>query len=907
MDTVSLLQVNAAKLRVAPPVYTTDATRGPPHAPQFSIAVSVAGIKVVGGFGTSKQTAKALAARAALEQLGWIPPSNAVPAPALTPAQPAEQLPPAPPPLPQTLTQLQSQNNTQIPNVDDANRDRERAPSNPANPISMLNTAMDSTATISPTAISQLFELAMAHRVQVTDMYHTTGTGAFVCYFMWGATRQLPTSDPQPKKKDAKAQAAMKALVDLASSGITPPSASPRTTRHHAFPQPSLSATSMSPPPPPPSAFPIPSTNDLPQQQQQQPPLAQPTSDPHQSLILFLKSNSFPSLPTFTELSNPSGFQFTVSIDHRVIATSDVFTKKPAAKRHAAELALELIQKEFNEPATTQTCKKQRLASTSASSDAESVLDVWERDVRRFCEGIAETKEMRKCCLNVVASVCLALSRLGDRVVVSGVFGRGTGVVCEASGGVELVVLRIKTRGIADGVVGASSSGGGGDSGNSEIDRDGVSKSGDGFEGLVRDALQSVGSIQRVVGCVGKRGVEAWYNGIQSLRIRILEGWTYDGGAVDSSLGQEFGAAGVRLKQIMQETWALTKVKEAVSASPADKTLSWNEMEEWTPTFSELTQLFFRNHAGAAHIARFLKFWVIPLNLESIEYDRLCNILDYVAVWAFDNMDRSVNYDATRHSLLFSIEQAFKLLLGWKTMRVFWTEFYTRSEIHSSRFVASAPPFLLDPTNPYLNLVESVRKETWECVGFHAETTKRKLFDEFSEEGTDFINLAVKPVVKEAIDVEYFGVSSVIVQAKDQFSFTVPDFQIYDPTTTDPAAEPPYPRNTDQDSTMMDMDVSTGGVNDTKAATITALEKIKRLANAHFLFASFKQYEGVAAGVIQHADVTRMVETCVVGVQGGVRVNGGVGNGKPNDCLVGTILWPVVGKFAVNFRMDVKG
>ncbi|KAJ3062289.1 hypothetical protein HDU98_001820, partial [Podochytrium sp. JEL0797] len=750
---VSILNQKAQQLRLAAPLFSVVETRGPPHAPLFRMAVDVHGRRFemgAGQYAASQKQGKAMVggflgegviAAVALAGLAWLPQSS-LPAPPAIPLLP----PPSVQPPPQT---------TPLANPP-PNPDATPLASVPAEiPIAMPIPVDDST----DSAISRLYERAKLANTPLTDIYNVAGTGAFQCHFMWG-TKQMPTSVPHSKKQSAKNHAAQLALASLALANnpfptpqqpLTPKTTPPTTT-------PTITTTT-----------PIaPST----------PPLAQ--SDPILALMLFLRTQpTLASSPAiYTEIASPSGFQYTVALESgRVIATSDMFVKKVAAKRHAAALALLHVQRKVAEQQQQQQQrrtdssaggseedaeredgevveKKQKRALDTTSSVAsvdymmlmdsenESLLDVWEKEVRAFGSGegdqfangptsgsgasvLGATRDMRKCTNNIVASVCLALQGYEglrvDRVVVGGAFGRGTIVLFDYS--VEIILLRNPppTQQSTPPVVAPPST----DEPTPAVDSTPVVEK---FSDLVASALTASPistSIQQMTELDAKNGggVKVWYNGIQSIRFKVRDGITF----LQPLTGNEFLESTPRLKQITQHSVALMKVKELVAVRGVDK---MDDLESWTPSFAETSQLFFRNHAHAAIVARVLKYWVVPLNLSTSDFERVCIALELVAVHAFDDMERVVNYDANKLSILLALEYALKSLENWRSMRIFWTEFYTRSEIHPSRFLHSSPPFLMDPVNACYNLFDTVDLRVWEAMGIFAKDTRVKIFEQ---------------------------------------------------------------------------------------------------------------------------------------------------------------------------------
>ncbi|KAJ3017116.1 UNVERIFIED_CONTAM: hypothetical protein HDU68_011854 [Siphonaria sp. JEL0065] len=980
---ISFLQIEAQRRRQLPPSYTVLETRGTPHAPQFRMRVTVSNQSFDGDWADNKQAAKSKAARAALENLAKLTSNPTIQTSTAT-----------------TRTRTAS-NPNMIVNLSTSSSSSSFSFSAAA-AASLPSQSQPNTA-----AVSRLYELAQAANKAATDCYKITGTGAFQCYFMWGKD-MLPMSDPHPKKKDAKTQAALLALAAVSNSSAAvnsfnnsasggvgglqdayssfgPQSASTSSTTQESNngmqidsdaiftsdssasasaaveKSSSMHSTNVSG-----SSSSFFSNSDNQITPASTAVISTVDQDPIRNLH-FLVTTQFPAStpPVFTEVAAHGGFQFSVALDNRVIAVSEVFIIKKAAKQEAAAIALEKLTRELKEEeesdassASLQRKRKRRVTIGSTSNlssndavsvssslgmldeiDGDSLWDSWELELNRLVaeEGsvgaLGIARDMKKCTNNIILSVCLALQGNEalnvDRVVVGGAFGRGTIILFDYS--VEITLIRNRVIVDNPATVVASEQVPSAPAVNDGTTAPTTSIHDSPFHALVAFALKSSSissSIYSVTPIDGKDGggVQVWYNGIQSIRFRITDGINFVNQKGVDGLAL---AVPPRLKQLTQQTVAVLKIRELYGGGGnAVGGFRIPDVAAWAPSFAETNLLFFKNHGGgrAAQLSRILKFWLIALNFDSSVFRDVSNALELVAVHAFDYMDRAVNYDSSKYSLLVAIEYAFKCLENWKNMRIFWTEYYTRSEIQASRFHSSSPPLLLDPANPFFNLFETVSEEVWQVVGEHAKTSRGKVFgDSTIVSGIDFLTLAMNPTCKEIMDVDFFDITYGIIQTKDQFNFTIPDFQ------ESVLEDAPIVGG----SSDMTVDVEDGGglsnggkqadnglQESARSAAIGAiaaesmgpsrivLQKLVRLLQGQLIYQTHRLSGTTVSGSsLLHGDVSRLVDASVVGVQRQVRVDGLARGGggaveKPTGTCVGTVLWPVCGRFVVNVRIE---
>ncbi|KAJ3236041.1 hypothetical protein HDU81_011238 [Chytriomyces hyalinus] len=900
-DAISQLNLRCQKQRLATPQFEIDSTQGAAHTPQFKMAVTVNGRRFVGSYWSpSKAMAKAEVAAAALVGLGWAPSesgsgtSEALVQPVqVEPIAPSHQSIEPPPP------------NNQPKNSEDGA------------PVPLV--AADNWA------ISQFFDLARTQNVSVTDMYHPTASG-FKCYFMWG-TRQLPMSDSHVRKKDAKLHAAQLGLAEIASSitkslstDIVSKSmdiSTPPAEMHQSSSSSSLSSVEC-----PPQVHSS-SLNARPLI----PPPSQPPVDPIVMLASLYKIQypRDPSPPIYTEMSTAAGFQYAVALNGRVVATSDVFVTKHAAKRHAAQSGLQILIR-WSQDAK----KRKRTESGSQNGSSSSMLlnsisaecidadencgrvpdlslgeggpDRWDVLSDCFSKSLGGSGDMRKCTHNIITSVRLALQQHSemniDRVVVGGTFGRGTNLIFETT--VELVLVRNRSGAVqTDGTP------------SSALLHDNA------FHSLVVQAIEnsSISSCVRFLKPFSKDGcVHLWYNGIQSVRFSIVEGINFAPAAAkceDIKLP--------RYRQIMHQATALLELRNQLMTSTDDV-----NSDLWNSTLSESTALFFRNHAFSAPLARLLKYWALSLSFtSSVSRLALSNVLDYVAAYALDQMERALSeFDPKRGSLSLALETALRIIENNDNMRLFWTEFYSREEIQSKLSSAESSPLLLDPVNPFRNLYDSIPKSAWSAMASSAKSSRDRIFEQVLPRGSDFVRTAFNPQLNTAVDVLYLHTSVSIATSKDLFNFTIPDFQLKPVTeSADPSSSTSAAQETLEEGEISDKRSTLPSIQNLKLSSEQTMESLARLLQANLamqIFAfQFKSTNGrpedfdagvaVSGGAVGQAEVSVLVEAAIATWKGSIRVVSGVGSGvRPEGALVGCLLLPVFAKFAVSIEMVVK-
>ncbi|KAI8611308.1 hypothetical protein BC830DRAFT_1141721 [Chytriomyces sp. MP71] len=597
---------------------------------------------------------------------------------------------------------------------------------------------------LNPAAISLLFELARTQRVSVTDVYETTSLGFHTCAFMWG-TRRLAESDPFQRKKDAKCHAAERALAE-----INGELGKPETRTEQGAAQPIQDDTMQIDPSP------------------RQPEIVPVTAaaDPVVTLATLYKVQypQDPAPPLYTEISNPAGFQYAVALNGRVVATSDVFSNKFCAKRNAAVTVLGVLSEWAQDPR-----KRKRLENGGESASGLNTTmdasflssvdgpDQWDKQLATFADLIGGSMDLKKCTNNIIMTLCLALQSYADlsvdRIVIGGPFGRGTALLCDYT--IDLTLLRTRPF-------------------TAPTDAGGVSSLRD---PRLHDLVAAALARSPLSACIVQTAhdardgcVEVVYRGIQSLNVRVWEGINLvpregvQGNLKPSQTGREGqegnGSVGIAQLQRFQQTLQNSTAIYHVRNQSVGMKLNVEDLMAWSPTFSESNTLFFRNRSACAPLCRILRFWTLPLAFSHEHARTLGNALDLIAAYAWDSVERSVaGYDPTRVSLSFALEGALRILENAERMRVFWNEFYLRSEMQAARLAAGAPPLLLDPANPFHNIFETVSYTVWDRLAIHAREARLRLFEEILSPGVDFISAALNPVLATSTEVSYLDIS----------------------------------------------------------------------------------------------------------------------------------------------------
>ncbi|KAJ3356405.1 hypothetical protein HDU83_001196 [Entophlyctis luteolus] len=393
-DHVSRLVYMCQRERVAMPVYSEFESSGQPHAPLFCTSVTVSGKLYRGQTPqASKMLAKHEAARVALIGLGW------------------------------DTVETDSKSTTKI----ESPVAPSLAPSSDTSPTSA--------------AIDRLHELARASRAKLTDVYTTSSSGDFRCYFMWNDTR-LPMSDGFQKKKEAKMKAAQLALdrlsYDLKNADEGRRSFETPHRRHSKINSPHEANRDSQ------ADWFLPLSSRFSGFDRPGHPYAIPQAQLHTYKRMhsinresFNRQNEFRDQNTTSERGN-------AQIPSQQIQINNTLQTKPPAES--------IPKNEANSSSTNQldVPKKRKCFEIDAPLDSEQLNDIkiWDKDLAKFANDMLKpTKDVTKCTRNILLSICNALVSfipLGiECIIVNGSFGRDMSTTIDNV--VELVLFRTNT------------------------------------------------------------------------------------------------------------------------------------------------------------------------------------------------------------------------------------------------------------------------------------------------------------------------------------------------------------------------------------------------------------------------------------------------------------------------------
>lgn len=121
-----------------------------------------------------------------------------------------------------------------------------------------------------------------------------------------------------------------------------------------------------------------------------------------------------------------------------------------------------------------------------------------------------------------------------------------------------------------------------------------------------------------------------------------------------------------------------------------------NKMD-FSTSLSEAAVDFEQSHSAFSHaLSRLAKFWSTTIGVRSF-YGR-SSIMEYLGARAAEESEREGNQD-----LLEGFQRFLRMIKESNGINVIWTNFYDMSDIPS--YIQRQQPLLLDPTNPYNNLL----------------------------------------------------------------------------------------------------------------------------------------------------------------------------------------------------------
>ncbi|PIK59862.1 hypothetical protein BSL78_03234 [Apostichopus japonicus] len=120
---------------------------------------------------------------------------------------------------------------------------------------------------------------------------------------------------------------------------------------------------------------------------------------------------------------------------------------------------------------------------------------------------------------------------------------------------------------------------------------------------------------------------------------------------------------------------------------------------DFSTSLSEGAVAFERNHSAFSHsLSRLAKFWSITIGIPGFSFGR-SSIMEYLGAWAAEEEERRGSRD-----ILQGFRRFLTMVKQSHNLNIVWTRYYRRTDIPAD--ILHQRPLLLDPTNPYNNMLQ---------------------------------------------------------------------------------------------------------------------------------------------------------------------------------------------------------
>lgn len=120
---------------------------------------------------------------------------------------------------------------------------------------------------------------------------------------------------------------------------------------------------------------------------------------------------------------------------------------------------------------------------------------------------------------------------------------------------------------------------------------------------------------------------------------------------------------------------------------------------EFSTSLSEGAIAFEREHSAYSHtLSRLAKAWSCTIGIHGFSFGR-SSIMEYLGVWAAEEEERQGSQD-----VLQGFRRFLQMVQNSSGLNIVWKKYYKKKDIPSD--ILRQRPLLLDPTNPYNNMLE---------------------------------------------------------------------------------------------------------------------------------------------------------------------------------------------------------
>ncbi|XP_071847667.1 2'-5'-oligoadenylate synthase-like protein 2 [Apostichopus japonicus] len=141
---------------------------------------------------------------------------------------------------------------------------------------------------------------------------------------------------------------------------------------------------------------------------------------------------------------------------------------------------------------------------------------------------------------------------------------------------------------------------------------------------------------------------------------------------------------------------------------------------DFSTSLSEGAVAFERNHSAFSHsLSRLAKFWSTTIGIPGFSFGR-SSIMEYLGAWAAEEEERRGSRD-----ILQGFRRFLTMVKQSHNLNIVWTRYYRRTDIPAD--ILHQRPLLLDPTNPYNNMLQGALGDNLRQMSTYATETLSRL------------------------------------------------------------------------------------------------------------------------------------------------------------------------------------
>ncbi|XP_071847668.1 2'-5'-oligoadenylate synthase 1A-like [Apostichopus japonicus] len=149
---------------------------------------------------------------------------------------------------------------------------------------------------------------------------------------------------------------------------------------------------------------------------------------------------------------------------------------------------------------------------------------------------------------------------------------------------------------------------------------------------------------------------------------------------------------------------------------------------DFSTSLSEGAVAFERDHSAFSHsLSRLAKLWSTTIGIPGFSFGR-SSIMEYLGAWAAEEEERRGSRD-----ILQGFRRFLTMIKQSHNLNIVWTRYYRRTDIPAD--ILHQRPLLLDPTNPYNNMLQGALGDNLRQMSAYATETLSRLGKSERNEG----------------------------------------------------------------------------------------------------------------------------------------------------------------------------